>query len=79
MTGASEPAPNKGRYRVCVIRAGLSANRNFYPDTTLREAAPLFDGVRVFVKATLKNECFIWRPVGKSYSSSPDGRCRVGC
>lgn len=30
-------------------------------------------------KATLKNECFIWRPVGKLYSSSPDGRCRVGC
>lgn len=39
------------KYRIRVIRAGLSGNRNFYPDTVLREAAPLFQGVRVFVKS----------------------------
>lgn len=39
-----------GRYLVRVIRAGLSGNGNFYPDTALREALPLFEGVRVFVK-----------------------------
>ena len=36
---------------VIVIRAGLSANGVFYPDTVLREAAPLFEGARVFCKA----------------------------
>lgn len=43
--------PNKGRWRVRVIRAGLSLNRNFYSDRVLSEAVPLFDGVRVFVKS----------------------------
>lgn len=38
-------------WEVRVIRAGASKNGNFYPDTTLREAAPLFDGVKVFAKA----------------------------
>lgn len=38
-------------YRVRVIRAGRSANGNFYPDAVLREAAPLFAGARVFVKS----------------------------
>lgn len=40
-----------GRWRVRVIRAGLSGNRNYYPDAVLREAAPLFEGARVFVKS----------------------------
>lgn len=39
------------KWRVCIIKAGLSGNRNYYPDTTLREAAPLFAGARVFVKS----------------------------
>lgn len=39
------------RYRVRVIRAGMSGNMNFYPAAVLREAVPLFDGVRVFVKS----------------------------
>ena len=39
------------KWRIRVIRAGLSGNRNYYPDTVLREAVPLFDGVRVFVKS----------------------------
>lgn len=40
-----------GRWLIRVIRAGLSGNRNFYPDAVLREAAPLFEGARVFVKS----------------------------
>lgn len=32
------------------IRAGLSVNNNYYPDTVLRAALPFFEGVRVFVK-----------------------------
>lgn len=36
---------------VVIIRAGASLNGNFYPDAVLREAAPLFEGVRVFAKA----------------------------
>jgi len=37
-------------FLIRAIRAGLSGNGNFYPDQTLRQAAPLFDGARVFVK-----------------------------
>jgi hypothetical protein len=37
-------------YRVRVIRAGLSRNRNFYPAEVLREATQLFNRARVFVK-----------------------------
>lgn len=43
---ASEP----GRFRVRIIQAGLSGNRNFYPDAALREGARLFEGARVIVK-----------------------------
>jgi hypothetical protein len=39
-----------GRYRIRAIRAGESANRNYYPDAVLREAVPQFEGLRVFVK-----------------------------
>lgn len=38
------------KYRVRIIRAGESGNDNYYPDAVLREAAPKFDGARVFVK-----------------------------
>lgn len=38
------------RYLVRVIRAGTSLNGVNYPAAVLREAVPLFDGVRVFVK-----------------------------
>jgi hypothetical protein len=40
-----------GRYRVRIIRAGKSGNGNYYPDAVLREAAPLFEGARVFAKS----------------------------
>lgn len=39
------------RYLVRVIRAGTSLNNVTYPASVLREAASLFDGVRVFVKS----------------------------
>jgi hypothetical protein len=39
------------RYKVRVIRAGMSLNNNFYPDAVLREAVPLFNGARVFAKS----------------------------
>jgi hypothetical protein len=40
-----------GSIDVTLIRAGRSGNRNYYPDATLREAAPMFEGVRVFAKS----------------------------
>lgn len=40
-----------GSIEVTLIRAGRSGNNAYYPDATLREAAPLFEGVRVFVKS----------------------------
>lgn len=40
-----------GTYRIRIIRAGLSGNKNYYPDAVLREAVDLFEGVRVFVKS----------------------------
>lgn len=44
-------SPAGVRWRVRVIRAGLSGNGNLYPDSVLREAVTLFDGARVFVKS----------------------------
>ncbi|HYE35500.1 hypothetical protein [Methylocaldum sp.] len=44
-------AAENGRWLIRVIRAGLSLNKNFYPDAVLREAAPLFEGARVFAKS----------------------------
>lgn len=38
------------KFLIRVIQAGLSLNRNFYSDEALREAVPLFEGVRVFNK-----------------------------
>lgn len=40
-----------GRYEIVVIRAGLSGNGNYYSDAALREALPLFEQARVFVKS----------------------------
>ena len=40
-----------GKFLIRVIQAGPSLNNNVYPPAVLREAAPLFNGVRVFVKS----------------------------
>lgn len=45
-----EAAGDKGVWRIRVVRSGRSGNGNIYPEAVLREAVPLFDGVRVFVK-----------------------------
>lgn len=37
-------------FDVRMVQSGLSKNGNYYPDAVLREAAPLAEGVRVFVK-----------------------------
>ncbi len=39
------------KWRIKVVQAGLSGNRNYYPDAVLREAVSKFNGVRVFTKA----------------------------
>lgn len=39
-----------GSIEVTIIRSGTSLNGNFYPDTALKAAVPLFEGVRVFRK-----------------------------
>jgi len=47
-----EAKDDKGlRWRIKAVVAGLSGNKTFYSDAVLREATPLFDGARVFVKA----------------------------
>lgn len=47
-----EAQDEKGlRWLIRVIRSGISGNKNFYGDSVLREAAPLFEGARVFVKS----------------------------
>lgn len=46
-----EAAGATGEWLIRVIRAGDSANDNVYPAAVLREAAPMFEGVRVFVKS----------------------------
>lgn len=43
------------RYLVRLIRSGLSLNKVDYPAKVLREAAPLFEGARVFTKADLEH------------------------
>ncbi len=40
-----------GRWLIRAIRAGLSGNGIYYPDSVLREAAPKFSGARVLVRA----------------------------
>lgn len=39
------------RFKIRVISAGVSKNGNYYSPSALREAAPLFDGVRVLVRS----------------------------
>ncbi len=46
-----EAAAATGEWLIRVIRAGESANGNIYPAAVLREAAPMFEGARVFVKS----------------------------
>ena len=48
---ADDTSPAGSKYLICVIKAGESGNRNIYPARVLREAAPMFEGVRVFVKS----------------------------
>ncbi len=47
---AADGTPS-GRFEVIAIRAGTSKNGNHYTDAALREAVPLFEQVRVFVKS----------------------------
>jgi len=42
---------SSGKWLIRVIQAGASLNGNFYPDAVLREAAPLFNNSRVFIKS----------------------------
>ncbi len=42
---------SSGKWLIRVIKAGVSGNRNFYPDTVLRESAPMFNNARVFIKS----------------------------
>lgn len=51
LSGAFLEAASGGRFRIRLIKAGPSGNANYYSDTLLREAAPLFEGARVFVKS----------------------------
>lgn len=39
------------KFLIRVIRADVSGNGNYYPDSVLREALPLFDGARVLAKS----------------------------
>ncbi|WP_153117374.1 phage major capsid protein [Rhodocyclus tenuis] len=48
---SGDNAAASGKWLIRVIRAGLSANDVFYPDAVLREAVPLFNGARVFMKS----------------------------
>lgn len=42
---------SSGKWLIRVIKSGLSGNNNFYSDAALKEAVPLFNGARVFVKS----------------------------
>lgn len=43
--------PGGGRWLIRVIKGGLSLNGRFFAGAALREAAPLFEGARVFEKS----------------------------
>lgn len=43
--------PEGRAWDAVIVRAGLSENKNYYPDTTLREAAPKFEGMNVYAKS----------------------------
>jgi hypothetical protein len=77
-----------GSIEVTLIRAGTSINGNFYSDAVLREAAPMFEGVRVFAKSDAEHTKGAGKDVrnllGGIYSvrfvegASPDGGALVG-
>lgn len=46
-----EAGETGGAWKIRVVRAGLSGNRNYYSDAVLRGAVPLVEGTRVFVKS----------------------------
>lgn len=48
--GAAFREAADGSIEVTLIRAGASGNGNYYGDAALKEAVPMFEGVRVFVK-----------------------------
>jgi hypothetical protein len=41
----------EGCIQVTIIKAGASGNNNYYPDSVLKEAVPMFEGTRVFTKS----------------------------
>lgn len=41
---------SSGKWLIRIIKAGKSGNNNYYSDAVLREALPLFEGARVFLK-----------------------------
>lgn len=43
--------PDAGKWVIRVIEAGESGNRNYYPDSVLRDAVRLVEGARVFAKS----------------------------
>lgn len=59
VTEAAPPAPADatlreaadGSIEATIIRAGVSLNGNSYPASVLKEAVPLFEGVRLFAKS----------------------------
>lgn len=77
-----------GSMAVTIVRAGVSANGNYYGDAALRDAAPLFEGVRVFVKSDADhikgNGKDVRNLIGGIYGvrfvegASPDTGCLVG-
>lgn len=64
---------DSGRWLIRVMRAGLSANGNVYPDAVLREAAPLFEGARVFEKSDAQHV----KGEGKAFSQLIGGLSAV--
>lgn len=53
------------KFLITVIEAGISYNNTNYPPAVLREATPLFDGARVFVKSDEEH----LKGQGKSFSN----------
>jgi hypothetical protein len=46
-----EATASPNQFKITVIKSGLSKNKNFYSAAALREAVPLFEGARVFMKS----------------------------
>ena len=45
-----EASATPNQFKITAIQSGKSKNNNFYPAATLKEAVPLFEGARVFMK-----------------------------